>query len=343
MHNSPSAGGAGDGSPSRRDVPRTRPPPREECFGTDAARLAAPAPRCSASTRGTETPPPPCSLSRRPCPSTASLRGAAPRWAWCAARPRAWCCPPPGAAAPARPCSSATWPSAPVPVFPPPADPPPRALCARPESARAPPRDARDTSEARACARPPPRRSGTSRRARAPPPCPRVRRWCCPTPGARVSPLDLLRLGDEANVVHTRRADGRQHPHDVRVGDPTVGSEVHPSGAFGSHEGRKGGPEIRIGQGRLIHEDAALAVEGHHETRLGFERLRFSARQSDVHAPLHDRRGDHEDDQQHERDVHERRDVDVGVQGQLTVPAQPTSTTAQEPGHYSLPSRAIVP
>src|SRR2546422_7228783 len=32
------------------------PPPREECFGAGAARPAAPARRCSASTRGTGTP-----------------------------------------------------------------------------------------------------------------------------------------------------------------------------------------------------------------------------------------------------------------------------------------------
>src|SRR5204862_6779299 len=55
------------------------------------------------------------------------------------------------------------------------------------------------------------------------------------------------------------------------------------------------------------------------------------------------RRGDHENDQEHECHVHERRDVDVRVQGELPVPAQSTTAAAQQPGHQSRPSRAIVP
>src|SRR5207244_806879 len=76
---------------------------------------------------------------------------------------------------------------------------------------------------------------------------------------------------------------------------------------------------------------------------LRFERLRLGPGQADVDGPLHDRRGDHENDQEHECHVHERRDVDVRVQGELPVPAQSTTAAAQQPGHQSLPSRAIVP
>src|SRR5258706_16356600 len=57
---------------------------------------------------------------------------------------------------------------------------------------------------------------------------------------------------------------------------------------------------------------------------------------------MHDGRGDHENDQQHECDVYERRHVDVGVERQLAVSAQPAA--AEEAScHQIRPSRASVP
>src|SRR5207244_12567981 len=135
-----------------------------------------------------------------------------------------------------------------------------------------------------------------------------------------------------ADVVHACGADHGQDLHHVRVGHPAVGSEVHPGGPFGSHEGGERGPEVLIGEGCLVDEDVALAVERDHEARFRLERLGFGAWQADVHTTLHDRSGDHEDDQQDEGDVHEGRDVDVRVQGQLAVPAQ-SAPTSHETGH----------
>ena len=52
-------------------------------------------------------------------------------------------------------------------------------------------------------------------------------------------------------------------------------------------------------------------VHGLRVDRIGAPRLR----QVDVEALLHHRRGHHEDDQQHQHDVHERDDVDLGERG----------------------------
>src|SRR5205807_841761 len=122
----------------------------------------------------------------------------------------------------------------------------------------------------------------------------------------------------------------------------SVGPEVHPGGPFGSHKGGERGTEVVVRERRLLHVNAPVAVQGHDQSGLGLERTCLGARQADVHAALHDGRRDHENDEQHERDVHERRHVDIGVQGELAVPAQ-APTASYQAGHYSLPSRAIVP
>jgi len=63
-----------------------------------------------------------------------------------------------------------------------------------------------------------------------------------------------------------------------------------------------------------------------------------------IHAALHDRRGDHENDEQHERDIDQRCHIDVGVERQLAVSAKTTTTTAAEEScHQIRPSRASVP
>src|SRR5439155_49025 len=94
-----------------------------------------------------------------------------------------------------------------------------------------------------------------------------------------------------------------------------------------------GGTGLRATAAPATRNSPASACPATVPTSPTLGRLRLGTGQADVHAPLHDRRGDHEDDEQHERHIHERRDVDVGVQGQLAVPAQPPSGTAQQPGH----------
>src|SRR5438445_3873614 len=273
----------------------------------------------------------------------ASHRGAGRSSMSCAARPPAWWYPPSWAARPSRRCS---WAVASLsPTVPPSARPAARRLpapCALRPSALGRRSTVPCRSAASACARRPRQRRETSPPDRAPPaghPRPDRRSR---TSGVGISRLDGLRLRDEPDVAHARRADHGKHLDHARIGDPPVGSKVHPGGPFGSHQRAEGRPKVRVGQRGLLDEDPPLPVEGHNEPLLRFERACFHPRQAHVHAPLHDGRGDHEDDEQHEGHVDERRHVDVGVEGQLPVPAQSARAT-QEARHYSLPSRAMVP
>ena len=77
-----------------------------------------------------------------------------------------------------------------------------------------------------------------------------------------------------------------------------------------------------------------FALDRHHQALLGLERPGGGPRQAHVDAALHDGCGDHENDEEHERHIDERGDVDIGVQRQLAVPAQstvPTELVAHHP------------
>src|SRR2546428_8620364 len=130
-------------------------------------------------------------------------------------------------------------------------------------------------------------------------------------------------------------------PH-VRIGVASVGPEVHPGRPFGPHERAERGAEVLVAERCLVEVDLAVAIQADHETGLGLERPGRGARQPHVHAALHDGGGDHEDDEQHEGHVDERCDIDVGRERQLAMAAKP-APAAQQAGHHSLPSRAIVP
>jgi hypothetical protein len=58
-----------------------------------------------------------------------------------------------------------------------------------------------------------------------------------------------------------------------------------------------------------------------------------------VHAALHDRCGDHEDDEQHEGHVHQRGDVTLGVERHVIVAAEPAQGAHVRPS----PRVPIVP
>src|SRR5881394_1732817 len=92
----------------------------------------------------------------------------------------------------------------------------------------------------------------------------------------------------------------------------------------------------------LVQVDLAIRVDGDDESLFGLDRAHLRTRQAHIDAALHDRSGDHEDDQQHERDVHQRRDIDIGVEGQFAMPAK-TSPAQQSTRHQIRPSRASVP
>ncbi len=63
--------------------------------------------------------------------------------------------------------------------------------------------------------------------------------------------------------------------------------------------------------GLVAEEDALFAVDGDDEALLGDFADGFGLGDGDFDAGLQHRRGDHEDDQQHEHDVDQRGDVDL--------------------------------
>src|SRR5256885_2179080 len=94
---------------------------------------------------------------------------------------------------------------------------------------------------------------------------------------------------------------GGPAPRTPRLG----GAQVPAGGPLAADHGAEGGAEVLVRQRGLIEENPAALIHGDDEARFGLERPRFGARQAHVNPALHDRRGDHEDDEQHERHVHE--------------------------------------
>src|SRR2546427_303977 len=299
------------------------------CSARGVASDATPVRRYSAGTRGTGMRCPPCSRSPHRCPSTAFRPATAASSRWSAGPPRAAFDPVSAAAARARRCSVDVWERGWAPVSLPPDARMPRAPsgppCRRP--ARRP--AALDTkAEAalvhwacRTATRSPPR----ERPAFPSPPCPQG-----PECGRVLSSIDRLRFGYESHVLHTCPANHRKHLYHASVGDSTIGPQIHPRGPFRSHEGGKGGPEVFIREPCLIEIDLAVHVHRDDQSLLRLDGADLRARQSYIHPALHDRRGDHENDEQDEGDVHERRHIDVGIERQLAMPAQATATPAEE-------------
>src|SRR5262249_8754052 len=70
--------------------------------------------------------------------------------------------------------------------------------------------------------------------------------------------------------------------------------------------------ELPLGHGALANGDLAPPAQAHDEPLVHVEPVRRDLRQVDLEPALEERRRDHEDDEQHEQDVDERRDVDLG-------------------------------
>src|SRR3954452_12821737 len=146
--------------------------------------------------------------------------------------------------------------------------------------------------------------------------------------------------GYESDVLHSGSPDYRQHPHHFAIGYPRVRLQVHPTGFARGHQRPKGDPEIRIGHWCLINENATVPIDRHHHALLGGKRSGLSARKLNVNPALHDRCRNHEDNQEHQHNVHQGGDVDVGHQRELpTLAAQSSAETR----HQTSPSRAMVP
>src|SRR6266850_2054298 len=316
-------------SPNHRDGQETKLPLPAVCVAQDVSRGVAPATRYSADTRGTGTPRLRCSPWRRRCPSRVSRPAMAAWWTWSAAPPRGASDPASAAASPARRCFAGAWQRESARVSPRRADRKPRGPCAIPCPAPARPPDARDRSAAAGCARCACRTTTRSaaRESRACPSLPCLRGPEC---GRVLSSIDRLRFGYESHVLYACAANHRQHLHHASVVDAAIGPQIHPGGPFRSHKGWEGGLEIVIRERCLIEIDLPVHIDRDDQPLFRLDGAHLRARQSHIDTALHDRRSDHENDEQHERDVHERGHVDVGVERQLSVSAEATTTTAAE-------------
>ena len=68
--------------------------------------------------------------------------------------------------------------------------------------------------------------------------------------------------------------------------------------------------------GLVLEEDVLVLVDGDDEVRCSVSCVdRAGVRDGDLNAGLQHRRGEHEDEQQHQHHVDQRRDVDVGQRG----------------------------
>ena len=112
-----------------------------------------------------------------------------------------------------------------------------------------------------------------------------------------------------------------QHRDHLAVGGLLVAAQMHHAGGVVAHL------ELhqlhQIGGVDLFGAERQFAVlaDNHDDRLLGIERMRrLGLRQLHFHAGGEQRRRDHEDDQQHQHDVHQRRHVDVGLR---TVKSRP--------------------
>src|SRR6185369_2290423 len=65
----------------------------------------------------------------------------------------------------------------------------------------------------------------------------------------------------------------------------------------------------------VAEEDALFFIDGNHQSLFGDLLHSLGLRNGDFYARLQHRRSDHEDDEQHQHDVHERSDIDVRQRG----------------------------
>jgi hypothetical protein len=128
--------------------------------------------------------------------------------------------------------------------------------------------------------------------------------------------LLLQGLGDDADVGDAGLFDGIHDGGEGAEGDALVGAEVDDAlggVAFaGAAEHRWEGVDV---DGLVLQEDVLFFVDG--DDHAFFGELIDGARLRDRYfdAGLEDGRGEHEDEQKHEDDVDQRRDVDLGQCG----------------------------
>ena len=128
--------------------------------------------------------------------------------------------------------------------------------------------------------------------------------------------LLLQRLGDDADVGDAGLLDRIHDGGEGSEGDTLVGAQVDDAlgGVAFAGAAEQGGKGVDV-DGLVLQEDVLLLVDGDDHALFGELVDGAGLRDGHLDAGLKDGRGEHEDEQKHEDDVDQRRDVDLGERG----------------------------
>src|SRR5690606_30405905 len=132
-----------------------------------------------------------------------------------------------------------------------------------------------------------------------------------------------FRRGDEPDAHDTGVLDQLQGFPDGLVAQIGVGAYLHFRLGRLPRRPLQFGLELAAGADLAVPPDGAVTLDRQIDDGGTYRLLNreFGLRQVDLDDVLHQRRGDHEDDQQHQHHVDERRDVDGGHRGVVAVAA----------------------
>ncbi len=129
-------------------------------------------------------------------------------------------------------------------------------------------------------------------------------------------------LGQQGDLGESALGDGAHHLHDPPVGEVLVAAHEDAPVWIALRDRLQLRHQLAEIDLLVLQVDLALGVDTHAERlAVRVERLGVGLRQIDADPGRHQRRGDHEDDQQHQHHVHQRRDVDLGERA--VAPARP--------------------
>src|SRR6266542_5333471 len=124
-----------------------------------------------------------------------------------------------------------------------------------------------------------------------------------------------LALGDETHVLDPTGTQVVHGVHHVAVFDVFIGLDDDEFFRLRLEDVSDAAPEVTVRHRDGIDEEPAVRGDGHDSLilRLRLDGAVGSDGQPDIDALLQEGRDDHHDDEEHEHDVDERRDVDVGL------------------------------
>ena len=126
--------------------------------------------------------------------------------------------------------------------------------------------------------------------------------------------LALERLGDDADVADAGSFDGIHYGGEGAEGDCFVGADVDYFLFVRGILGEDGGEVVDV-DGFVLEEDVLVFVDGDDEVDFAELRDEAGVGNGDLDAALQNRGGEHEDEEQNQDHVDQRRDVDVGHGG----------------------------